>query len=289
MSKVYLKDLKPGKKYKLVVEVDTEFDTINSYPAIEFTVPNAPPASKVNNLLVTQEIKNISGQDRTIVNSGSVKYRPRGDMKREMKVVGTTPHGLEKGDIVDISGTIANYNATGVSVLAVYVDRNSFEYNDDGTTGISSSDTWSSTDTDATIVEKNGTAKPKQITEVQIRIPDAVINNLIWNDTVRDFVHIVFRSGDDKTDISGPRYYINSSGTELTSTPRYIDLDGYASGMPKISTKQISDKKYYEFQYIIARYILVGSSWSTTEHVSKQWLEPGPNKNRLSNAVSWGA
>jgi hypothetical protein len=286
MSKVYLKDLKPGKKYKLVVEVDTEFDTINSYPAIEFTVPNAPPASKKNDLSISSEqVDETVYEDRIIVNNGTLKYRPRSGTIKQIKLVGSTSHGLSVGDKITISGISTDYNVTNVSVLTTpTVD--SFTYN--GTNAPGSNDTYSS-DTTSSLTEKNGTAKTKKVTLAVIKIPDAVINNLIWNDTVRDFVHVVFRSALDKDDLSGARYYVNSSGEELTSTPRDMNTDPdlssafYDYGMPKIVKKKITDAKYYEFQYITARYIK-----NSAGEWEGQWLEPGLNKNRLSSPVKWG-
>jgi hypothetical protein len=287
MSKIQLKDLKPGKKYKLIIEVDTEFDSINSFPAIEFTVPEAPPASKKNDLSISSEqVDETVYEDRIIINNGTLKYRPRGGTIRQIKTTGSLSTGLTVGDKITIANIVTSgYNVTNATVLSTpTVD--SFTYNGTGT--IISNDTYTS-DTTSSLTEKNGTAKTKKVTLAVIKIPDAVINNLIWNDTVRDFVHVVFRSALDKDDLSGARYYVNSSGEELTSTPRDMNTDPdlssafYDYGMPKIVKKKITDAKYYEFQYITARYIKnAAGEWEG------QWLEPGPNKNRLSSPVRWG-
>lgn len=284
MSKIKLEDLKPGTKYRLSVKVNTFSDTIENYPSFEFEVPKAPTAAKKNDLSisVTQEDEAVK-VDRTVVDAAAVWYRPRGGLLREIKVISTTYHDLVVGDIVTISNTgSANYNATSVSVSKVYKDRNSFEYTDDGMTTIASSDTWVKTGTTATIVEKNGSQKIKKIDVANIKIPDIVINNLLWNDTVRDFVHVVYRSAVDKEDISGDKIYV-TGGETLTGTPKSLDLDLYPNGMPKIVTKRINDTKYYEFQYIIARYIKVSGTWTG------YWLEPGRNKNRLSNPAKLGS
>lgn len=110
-----------------------------------------------------------------------------------------------------------------------------------------------------------GSAELKKIPTVRLRIPKAIHQNLMWNDTVRDFVHIVYRSANTKAAIGGKRKYLvtdtdidrNTPIQDQTSNGNLIFNinSGYPDGFPPVFVKEIKDKKYYQFEFIVVRYI----------------------------------
>lgn len=52
MSKLDIKKLEAGKRYRLVIEAETNMGKITNLPSIEFTVPEAAPLAKSNKLSI---------------------------------------------------------------------------------------------------------------------------------------------------------------------------------------------------------------------------------------------
>lgn len=66
MGKIALDRLVPGKKYRMVIEGEFQDGNINASPAIEFTVPKAPPLAKRTKLKIDKTTYNAKIGGKTV-------------------------------------------------------------------------------------------------------------------------------------------------------------------------------------------------------------------------------
>lgn len=116
-----------------------------------------------------------------------------------------------------------------------------------------------------------------------ISIPEDIIDNLIWNDSVRDIVYVVYRRGDDKSKANiATRRYLNGEPFVIGTVP---DIPAWTSGQVRTFGIKVADTNYYSFQFVIARYIKDSSgSWTT-----KFWLQGNKLNDILSQQSVWGS
>lgn len=197
MSKISIKGLKPGKKYKMVISAETDIGDIQSFPSIDFIVPDAPVAASVEKLSIKEE---------------------------------------------------------------------SYQITDN-------------------ITKKTITKK-----RLLIYIPNNIISNLIWKDTVRDVVHIVYRTANTKDlALDKSRQYLIGAATVAGDVPKTMTFseNTWTYGHPKIfKFNDVSSSKYYSFQFMIARYIKnTDGTWTGA------WIQPFQSDidKMCSQAVKWGS
>lgn len=181
MAKFLLRGLTPGKKYKMIIEADNNYFTADSFPAIDFIVPQAPVRANTKSLDVS-DVVNKTTLERTVT----------------------------------------------------------------------------------------------------IKIPEDVTSNLIWNESVRDVVYILYRTAANKNKaLSAERKYIRTQTVfDFLTVP---DIPNWTMGQPRVTTWKLPNKEYYSFQFIIARYIKdENGAWAT-----KFWLQGNKLNNVLSKQASW--
>lgn len=193
MGKIALDRLVPGKKYRMVIEAEFQDGNIDASPAIEFTVPKAPPLAKRTKLKI----------DKTTYNAK------------------TPPPNVKT------------------------------------------------------------VKKPKLL----LTIPEDITSNLIWNDTVRDIVYIVYRQGADKSKTNvASRKYLNGDSFALGTIPT---IPSWTNGQIKTFGIKVKDTNYYSFQFVIARYIKGElPDWSDA---NKFWLQGNKINDILSQQAVWGS
>lgn len=116
-----------------------------------------------------------------------------------------------------------------------------------------------------------------------ISIPEDIMNGLIWNDTVRDIVYIVYRQGTDRSKANvAARKYLNGDSFNFSTIPT---IPTWTSGQIRTFGIKVKDTNYYSFQFIIARYIKDSSgNWTT-----KFWLQGSKLNDILSQQSVWGS
>jgi hypothetical protein len=121
--------------------------------------------------------------------------------------------------------------------------------------------------------------KPKLL----ITIPEDITSNLIWNDSVRDIVYVVYRSAVDKKRANvAPRKYLNGDTFAIGTVPT---IPSWTTGQIKTFGIKVKDTNYYSFQFVIARYIKdADGNWS-----NKFWLQGNKLNDILSQQAVWGS
>ena len=194
MAKFGIRNLVPGKKYKMVIEAKGVESNMDSFSAIDVVIPQAPRHASKYKLTMKQ---------------GSYKVKPTGSTKF---------------------------------------------------------------------------VKKPQLTLI---IPDDIYNNLMWTDTVRDAVHIVYRTAATRKNAKGKiQKYLDNNAVELSrsSVPDIKTTGVWEKAHPKASTIKVKDNNFYSFQFVIARYIKDSSgNWS-----NKFWLQGYTESQILSQEVVWG-
>lgn len=137
-------------------------------------------------------------------------------------------------------------------------------------------------------ITENKVAKNKLF----LTIPENIISNLIWKNDVRDIVHIIYRSGVDSESLtSSVKYLIGDGSVSYGTVPSVTFNDSdtsniWRNGHPNTFTKLLlgTDKKYYSFQFVVARYVNISGSWTG------YWLHPGKSlKQIISQQSGWKA
>jgi hypothetical protein len=129
---------------------------------------------------------------------------------------------------------------------------------------------------------------------VRLSIPENVIKNIIWTDTVRDVVHVVFRESLDANQFNNEYSYLlpaedvswtaDADISVKLSRPKRMKFTSSAwnNGHPRIFNKRVFPARKYAFHFVIARYVKVGNDWSGF------WLgNPDNTIDLLSEQVSW--
>lgn len=195
MAKFGIRNLVPGKKYKMVIQANGVESNMDSFSAVDIVIPPAPRHASKYKLKIVQ---------------GSYRIKPAGSTK--------------------------------------FVK------------------------------------KPK----LTLTIPDDIYNNLMWTDTVRDAVHIVYRTAANKKNTKGKieKYLDNNSvNFQYSSVPALKTTGVWADFHPKATSIKVKDNNYYSFQFVIARYIKDSSgNWS-----NKFWLQGNTEYEILSQEAVWGS
>jgi hypothetical protein len=113
---------------------------------------------------------------------------------------------------------------------------------------------------DSTIVKK--TTKTEVKAQCTLKIPPKVLNNLVWEEDVRDIVIPVFRYSTTKNmSTSDLKSFINSSTIvfgSVPSAPAYIS----ATKHPAVFKRTfLRNKGFFSFRFLLVRYVKVDSVW----------------------------
>lgn len=307
MAKFDFRGLIPGKKYKIVVIPETANGDIRALPAIDFVVPEAPPRARNYSLTVTKTFKNkIVGYKNRRLRIWKYRIAQNSAGQKIVTIITgrSAPGGnnrVKAGDKIRVLNPAAIQATTATTVLPRgTAPSNRIKYLHPNQAAATT--TWltygtddSSTDpSNFPVVHVNGGAAIiKKIPVAKIRTPKAILNNLVWNDTVRDVVHIVYRKAKKKSNISGKRRYLLFKDGDVNliidgNDPIQIGENGFTwddfpKGMPPVTSKQINDELYYSFEFIIARYIKKeDGTWKG------YWIERNtPFAKRLSKPRGW--
>lgn len=317
MAKLDFRGLIPGKRYKIVIHPETVYGTLKALPTIDFVVPEAPPRARNFRLDIRTRFKTaIIGYANRKLRIYKYKVILDGTTNKKYAVIITGTGVFKKNRIkpgdkvnVSISSTFlaANPGATNISISNAVVvnsantpkNRIKYEIPSGSTHGwytYTTDDSSSSSSMPITHVG-GGAAILKKIPTVRLRIPKAIHQNLMWNDTVRDFVHIVYRTGKSKATVHGKRKYLIGDTEIDRNTPIQdgsggFDIDDatYPNGHPPVFTKEIKDAKYYQFEFIIARYVRYKNADGSYTSWTGSWIEKeGPFNNKLSRPAGWKA
>jgi hypothetical protein len=131
---------------------------------------------------------------------------------------------------------------------------------------------------DSTIVKK--TTKTEVKAQCTLKIPPKVLNNLIWEEDVRDIVIPVFRYSTTKNMSSIPlKSFINSiEVNSVPSAPAYISSSKHPAVFKRTFLKS---KGFFSFRFLVVRYIRV--STVPNDVWEGQWLHSGSDiSQRLS-------
>lgn len=334
MAQINFRNLVPGKRYKIIIKPNTVYGLLNAFPSIDFIVPEAPPRARnfrltVNTIFKTKTLK----KNRKLK---IYKYKienPTG--AQAIVVLSTSPLSAKKknkvkpGDRITVdckSSTGGNINPDSINITnAVALSRKNKNriryYHSEETTPAKG---WTDYIHDNGNVNKSiypithlnsTTVTVKKAKYVRIRIPKPILQNLTWNDEVKDFVFIVYRKGKKRSRLRTMHRYLWDTDTNklevLNSTPpalfesgvvisdknivtptNQINLSDFADGHPAVFIKEITDDKVYEFKFIVARYIkttaidpATGNSISTW---TGYWIERNtPFLKKLSRPRGW--
>lgn len=336
VAKLDFRGLIPGKRYKIVIHPETVYGTLKSLPTIDFVVPEAPPRARGFKLDIRARYKPviIGYTDRKFrVYKWKIVSATEADgidiLQFPYVGVVITGNGtfrknrIKPGDKITISGTTyapktsgssGNFyplNVTGRKVInrqntpknRVRIPLSSIP-SEGSSTGFYLNTWYTSAADDGTTSSnfplthvKGGAAIIEKIPYLRIRIPKSIHENLMWSETVRDFVHIVYRTGKSKATVHGKRkYLITDTDIDRTapiqdgSSTFDIDDATYPNGHPPVFVKEIRDKKYYQFEFIVARYIRYQNSDGSYTSWTGSWIEQtGSFNNKLSRPSGWKA
>lgn len=319
MAKFDFRGLIPGKRYKIVVIPDTAYGEVRSLPAIDFIVPEAPPRARNSSLDVKRffRTKIIGYKNRKLriwqyrIIANPDLNAPVGQKKIAIIVTGKTAPGknnrVKPGDKIKVKAPTAI--ATGSEAKTVIsrdgapLNRIKYFHPNDSATLVGwtkyTTDDNVSSDSFPVVHVNGGAAIIKKIPVARIRIPKIIMENLVWNDTVRDVVHIIYRKAKNKANISGKRRYVfyKDGDLDLIVDPlkpiqdgsNGFNLEDFTDGMPPVFKKEINDEKYYSFEFIVARYIRRKEDDTYTPWKG-YWIERDtPFAKRISRPTGWKA
>lgn len=126
---------------------------------------------------------------------------------------------------------------------------------------------------------KNTNNKMVTKTRLYFKIPPAIMNNLVWKQDVKDVVWIVYRDSDNKEGLGNTRKYLIGNGdVSFSSLPAFNPSSApWTNGHPAVFFKNINPARYFTFQFIVARYVLIDGTWQG------YWLHSG---NKLDKIIS---
>lgn len=326
MAEVSFRNLVPGKRYKIVVKANTLLGTLTAFPSIDFIVPEAPPRARNHRLTANTVIKaktikknrklKIYKYKIEIINSVPIVIisTSRLDLKKKNKV--------KPGDTISVSATDNpdSINVTKVKALNRKNKNRIRYYHPNPAAQATSNPEWRTytADNDETDRKKypithhnSKTVTIKKAKYVRMRIPKPILQNLTWNDDVKDFVFIVYIKGKKKSRLQNrKRRYVwdTDASPKIVNTSQPPRLTGgggtpnpdndstntinlatqYVDGHPATFLKEITDDKFYQFQFIIARYIRTYDEITNTYTWTGYWIERNtPFLKKLSRPVSW--
>lgn len=309
VAKLDFRGLIPGKRYKIVIHPETVYGTLKSLPTIDFVVPEAPPRARGFKLDIRARYKPviIGYKDRKLrIYKYKITYNAETGERHVVIITGTgtfRKNRIKPGDRVSISepSAIAATNVKVVNTQNTPKNRIRYLHPTQNTstaswTAYTSDDGASASAMPITHIN-GGAAIIEKIPYLRIRIPKSVHENLMWSETVRDFVHIVYRTGKSKATVHGKRKYLITD-TDIDRTAPIqdgssgFDIDDatYPNGHPPVFVKEIRDKKYYQFEFIVARYVRYQNSDGSYTNWTGSWIEQtGSFNNKLSRPSGWKA
>lgn len=302
MAKVDFRGLIPGKRYKILIQPNTIYGKVTEIPTIDFIVPEAPSRARNHRLSISKlKPRKTTGPKTVRFKIWKYKISQASDGKKYVLII--TGNGsfkenkVKTGDKVTLTfpqtvSNWANYNVTNVNVKNTSnTPKNRIRYlspnqSAQPTSWITYSDDDSSVG-NARILKVKSTQEVR-IPRIALRIPKEIYQNLMWNDTVRDFVHIIYRQGSSKANLSGNRKYLVDDSAVNQSTPKASSgnwlIDNYTDGHPPIFRIDIKDKQFYEFSFVIIRY----TRKTTSDSWTANWLEQNtPFAKRISQPARW--
>lgn len=324
MAKFDFRNLVPGKRYKIIVRANTVVGPLTAFPSIDFIVPEAPPRARNYSLTANTVIKSkILKKNRKLK---IYKYKienPTGN--KAIVVISTSPLSAKKknkikpGDKVTVSAT---GNPLGINISEAKTlsrkNKNRIRYyHSTPSTAATTGPEWrtytaddSTTDkSDYPITHLNGkTVTIKKAKYVRLRIPKPILQNLTWNDEVKDFVIVVYQKGKKRSRLGKRRYFWDTDANKLFVLPSMppklveggvessdendpnvsLNVSDFPDGHPATFIKEITDEKFYQFQFIVARYIKTYDE-STEKYTWRgYWIERNtPFLKKLSRPKSW--
>jgi hypothetical protein len=313
MAKLDFRGLVPGKRYKIVIHPETVYGTMKALPTIDFIVPEAPPRARGFRLDIRTRYKPVivGYRNRKLrIYKYKITYNANTGKRHVVIITGTgtfRKNKIKAGDKIKVAAPSAiSTGTTAVTVLnRENTPKNRIRYlhpiqNTSTTswTTYTTDDSPSISNADKPITHVNGgSAIIEKIPYVRIRIPKPIFQNLMWNDTVRDFVHIVYRKGNSKKTITGSRKYLLTDTDVSRDTPIQDGISGfdidnttYPNGHPPVFVKEIRDKKFYQFEFIVARYTRTQNTDGSYTAWSGSWIEQNtPFNKKLSKPAGWKA
>lgn len=294
MAEINFRNLIPGKRYKIVIKANSVVKRLDNFPSIDFIAPEAPPRARNFRLSVNTVIKTkILQKDRKLK---IYKYKIEIVNGKRIVVISTSRLDLKKknrvkpGDRVSVTLNSDTYgiNVSNVKALS-RKNKNRIRYEHPNQTLPLVAVGWqeytydnNQTKDNYPITHHNGrTVTIKKAKYVRIRIPKPILQNLTWNDEVKDFVFIIYRKGKKRSRLGRKDRYLwdkdddklfvlshtpprlNQSGVNISpendakpgQTATTINLSDFPDGHPATFLKEITDDKFYEFRFIVARYI----------------------------------
>lgn len=320
MAKIDFRGLIPGKRYKIVIHPETPYGKLRALPTIDFIVPEAPPRARNHRLEIKNRPKtvitgyknrkfkiykykieqNAAGKKVVVIITGNGTFK-KNKIKGGDRIRVSAPAGIATtGYIVTPPGGTALPSGVVLAKNRNNTPKNRIKYLHPNQSVSTVGWTTHTTDDSATIANYpvthvgGGAAITKKIPNLRIRIPKPIYQNLMWNDTVRDFVHIFYKTGSTKATVSGKRKYLITD-TDLNRTSPIQDgvsgfsvLDTFPNGHPPVFSKQILDKKYYQFDFAIARYTRFKNADGTYTAWTGDWIEQNtPFDKKLSRPSGW--
>lgn len=284
MAKIDIKGLIPGKKYRMVIEANTDSYTVDNLPSIEFVVPKAPTHAKNYKLKVQQ---------------GTYDYKKDATSKvvKKPKLTLTIPSEVYddliwKDDVRDIVYIL--YRTAANKKIALRQNRKTL-----ATGFLMAQSDISVPYFTPTKIEVSGTS-PKTVT---ITVPSHYLlaDNYIYIDGITNSgisalngtkqkitaitsTTVTFTTTASITNSVGPTHYATGLGT-LGEWSIYRPL--WLTSHPKSYTIKVKDTNYYSFEFVIARYVKDSyGNWS-----NGVWLQGTPGagfKNIISKETPWG-
>lgn len=304
MAKLDFRGLIPGKRYKIVIHPETVYGQLRALPTIDFVVPEATPRARNHRLSVKTAYKRkttAAKRRKFRIWKYKISQPTPGGTKFVVIITGNgtfVKNKVKSADKIRVTGLGTNYNTSSTDSNFVPVKntsntpKNRIRYvAPNQSAAVTDWQLYSSDDAGGAtrVVTVKGTQEVK-IPVVKLRIPKPIYENLMWNDTVKDFVHVIYRTGKSRATLSGPRKYFVDDTNVNKDTPKASSggwsIDNYVDGHPPVFSKEITDDNFYQFEFVVVRYTRPNTSAAWTAN----WMEQNtPFAKRISRPIGWKA
>lgn len=335
MAEINFRNLIPGKRYKIVIKPSTVFGTIDSFPSIDFIVPEAPPRARNYRLTANTvvSVKVLKKRNRRLkINKYKIEPNNQGGFTVVL-ITAKAKNRVKPGSFIKVQLN-SDPNAINVDPARVLSrskkNKNRVRYYhptgkySNGTNLPSGGIGWTSVPdsnepTNGALVHIDGGLLTIKKKKVRLRIPKPILQNLTWNDDVRDFVFVIYRKGKKRSKLANRRYYWDTDAAQLdvknakpplvtgagavgntviNDTLVQINLDSssavpyFKDGHPATFVKEINDDQFYQFEFIVARYIKTYDETLNNNTGGYMWTGYWIERNssflkKLSRPVSW--
>lgn len=324
MAEIGFRNLIPGKRYKIVFKAYTAVGTLTAFPSIDFITPEAPPRAR-NFRLTANTVETVKVIKSRNIKMKVKKYKIVANASNEKIVVLIThrkKNRIKPGHFIK-TNFASPHNGLNVAQSQVlsrdkkYKNRVRYMHPNQNTAQVTTNPEWRvPSQSEQALVHIDGGLILQKKKKVRLRIPKPILQNLTWNEEVKDFVFVVYRKGKRRSRLGKTRYLwdtddaikkvINakppvisgegaSGNTTENDTDVTLSLDtpelgkpNYTEGHPATFIKEINDDKFYEFKFIVARYIKTTDEITGVSTWTGYWIERNtPFLKKLSRPVGW--